>query len=77
MFTIARRLALATTAALMTPRTHGVLDEDELEQLLADGQAEATDYAYCPFEQHVTAHALHADGSQSCRNGHHHLNRTS
>ncbi|WP_314411423.1 hypothetical protein [Streptomyces sp. DSM 40484] len=57
------------TAAVLTPPAapvHGLLDEDELEQLLADGLLDGADFARCPAHQAVTAHALHTDGSQTC-----------
>lgn len=72
-----RRLAFAITAALVAPRTHGITDEGELEQLLADGQIDALDFAHCPAAQRTTAHALHADGSQTCLGCGHTLNGVS
>ncbi|MEL3949479.1 hypothetical protein [Streptomyces sp. LNU-CPARS28] len=41
-------------------------DDGLLEQLLADGEIEAMDRAYCPVHERVVAHALHTDGSQTC-----------
>lgn len=76
----ARRLVAAVTAALNPPargQAHGLLDEDQLEQLLADGEIDGADFAYCPGHQAVTAHALHTDGSQSCLGGDHTLNGAS
>ncbi|MEW2567687.1 hypothetical protein [Streptomyces sp. NPDC047070] len=57
---------LTTVLALFTTPKHGVLDEAELEQLLADGLLDGADFAHCPAHQAVTAHALHTDGSQTC-----------
>ena len=44
----------------------GLLDDEVLEQLLADGEIDGADFAYCPRQDRVTAHSLHTDGSQSC-----------
>ncbi|MFE9684128.1 hypothetical protein [Streptomyces sp. NPDC006285] len=57
---------LAALLALFTAPKHGLLDEDELEQLLADDLLDGADFARCPAHRAVTAHALHTDGSQTC-----------
>ncbi|MGI3230596.1 hypothetical protein ACRJ4B_49930 [Streptomyces sp. GTA36] len=55
------------TAFLLAPAAPvPVLDDGHLDQLLADGEVDGTDFAYCPVHKRVTAHALHTDGSQSC-----------
>lgn len=81
MFTAtARRIAAAVTTVLAPPAPTYGTDEDELEQLLADGQLESVggiEYAHCPAHQTVTAHALHTDGSQSCIDCSHTLNGAS
>ncbi|MFB7711638.1 hypothetical protein [Streptomyces sp. NPDC056105] len=46
--------------------TAGVLDEAELEQLLADGDIEANECAPCPTCTRTTFHAMHTDGSRTC-----------
>lgn len=66
MFTTARRLAHAAVTVLKTSRTHGITDENQLEQLLADGQVDGVDRDYCPNQRVYTGHLLHTDGSQSC-----------
>lgn len=71
----ARRIAHAIAAGFTPPS--GVLDEDVLEELYADGQVDGTDRAYCPAHRRVTAHALHTDGSQSCHDCGHRLNGAS
>ncbi len=61
--------AYRITAAILAPAAvpgHGLLDEGELEQLLADGQVDGADRAYCPAHQAYTGHLLHTDGSQTC-----------
>lgn len=72
----ARRIATAVLTP-PAPLGHGLLDEDELEQLLADDQVDGADFAHCPAHQAVTAHALHTDGSQSCIDCSHTLNGAS
>lgn len=59
---------LARVAAyLLAPAApRPVLEDDCLDQLLADGEIDGTDFAYCPAHKRVTAHALHTDGSQTC-----------
>lgn len=42
------------------------VDPDVLEQLLADGEVDGLEYAYCPQQGRTTAHAMHADGSRRC-----------
>ncbi|MEV5977545.1 hypothetical protein [Streptomyces sp. NPDC052114] len=44
----------------------GLLDEGQVEQLLADGDIEANEQAFCGVEQRTTFHALHTDASRTC-----------
>lgn len=53
-------------AAEAAPVRHVVLDEDELEQQLADGDVLANEFDTCPTEQRTTFHALYRDGSRRC-----------
>ncbi|MFF5001753.1 hypothetical protein ACFY3G_02900 [Streptomyces phaeochromogenes] len=71
----ARRLVDAIVAGFTPPS--GVTDEGVLEQLLADGEIDGADRAYCPAHKAITAHALHTDGSQSCIDCNHTLNGAS
>lgn len=72
---IVRRATRALTGG--SAPTHGITDEAALEQFLAEGEVDGADFAYCPVHQRVTAHALHADGSQSCIDCRHTLNGAS
>jgi hypothetical protein len=53
-------------APAVAPVAHVVLNEDELTQLLDEGQAEPIECAHCPCCNRTTAHAMHRDGSRRC-----------
>ncbi|MCX5601565.1 hypothetical protein OOK29_25785 [Streptomyces phaeochromogenes] len=42
--------------------------------MLADGEIDGADRAYCPAHQAIKGHLLHTDGSQSCVDCTHTLN---
>ncbi|MGD6750951.1 hypothetical protein [Streptomyces sp. BH105] len=43
-----------------------LLDDDQVEQLVADGEIEANECAPCPGCERNTFHAMHTDGSRTC-----------
>ncbi|MFF3497418.1 hypothetical protein ACFYWS_39505 [Streptomyces sp. NPDC002795] len=43
-----------------------LLDEADVDQLLADGDIEASECAPCPCCARTTFHAMHTDGSRTC-----------
>ncbi|WP_327671887.1 MULTISPECIES: hypothetical protein [unclassified Streptomyces] len=43
-----------------------LLDEADVDQLLADGDIEANECAPCPACERTTFHAMHTDGSRTC-----------
>jgi hypothetical protein len=53
-------------APVSEPVPHVVLDEDELEQQLADGDVLANEFDLCSGCDRTTFHALYRDGSRRC-----------
>ncbi|MCX4827137.1 hypothetical protein OG746_26915 [Streptomyces sp. NBC_01016] len=43
-----------------------LLDDADVDQLLADGDIEANECAPCPCCSRTTFHAMHTDGSRTC-----------
>lgn len=48
------------------PAGHGLLDEDQLDGLLEDGDAEENDNRHCSGCSRTTYQRVHADGSHTC-----------